>query len=72
MVVCFLRLNRKRNLSLRSNHNAADITTYPNPLYHNNQSMYALYSQGGEGEGEGEGGGSVGVLFDSCTPLQVF
>ena len=58
MVVCVLRLNRKRNFSPRSNHNTDDITTYPNPLYHNNQSMYALYSLGGEGEG----GESIGVL----------
>ena len=58
MVIGFLRLNRKRNLSRRSNDNVADITTYPNPLYHNNQSMYVLYSLGGEGEG----GESVGVL----------
>ena len=65
MVIGFLQLNRKRNLSPRSNHNAADITTHPNPLYHNNQSMYVLYSL----VGEGECGGSVGVLFDSCTPL---
>ena len=56
MVVCFLRLNRKRNIFPRSSDkNATDNTSYPNPLYYSNQSTYVLYSLEGRGRvGGGE------------------